>query len=77
MNGIVYVFVAFNHLYMFPALIKLGDNIQPCCTPFPMLNQSLVPCLVLTVAFCLTYRLLFIFFNTKFATTLVQNSSLL
>ena len=26
------------------------DNIQPQCTPFPILNQSLVPCLVLTVA---------------------------
>ena len=32
-------------------LNKQGDSIQPWCTPFPALNhQSLVPCLVLTVA---------------------------
>ena len=28
---------------------KQGDNIQPWCTPFPIWNQSVVPCLVLTV----------------------------
>ena len=28
---------------------KQGDNIQPCPTPFPVLNQSVVPYLVLTV----------------------------
>ena len=27
-----------------------GDNIQPCRTPFPIWNQSVVPCPVLTVA---------------------------
>ena len=26
---------------------KQGDNIQPWCTPFPVWNQSIVPCLVL------------------------------
>ena len=31
-------------------LNKQGDNIQPWHTPFPILNQSIVPCLVLTVA---------------------------
>ena len=31
-------------------LIKQGDNIQPCYTPFPILNQSVFPCKVLTVA---------------------------
>ena len=31
-------------------LNKQGDNIQPWCTPFPMWNQSVVPCPVLTVA---------------------------
>ena len=31
-------------------LNKQGDNIQPWNTPFPILNQSLVPCPVLTVA---------------------------
>ena len=30
-------------------LNKQGDNIQPWCTPFPILNQSTVPCPVLTV----------------------------
>ena len=29
---------------------KQGDNIQPWGTPFPIWNQSVVPCLVLTVA---------------------------
>ena len=31
-------------------LNKQGDNTQPCHTLFPVLNQSLVPCPVLTVA---------------------------
>ena len=31
-------------------LNKQGDNIQPCRTPFPILNQSVVPCPVLSVA---------------------------
>ena len=26
-------------------LNKQGDNIQPCCIPFPVLNLSVVPCL--------------------------------
>ena len=30
--------------------LKRGDNIQPLHTPFPVLNQSIVLCLVLTVA---------------------------
>ena len=29
---------------------KQGDNIKPWCIPFPIWNQSVVPCLVLTVA---------------------------
>ena len=29
-------------------LNKQGDNIQPLCTPVPFLNQSVVPCSVLT-----------------------------
>ena len=28
---------------------KHGDNIKPCLTPFSILNQSVVPCPVLTV----------------------------
>ena len=31
-------------------LNRQGDHIQPSCTCFPILNQSVVPCLVLTVA---------------------------
>ena len=37
---------------------KLGDNIQSWCTPFLILNQSVVPCLVLTVASWPAYRFL-------------------
>ena len=35
---------------IYPAfkLNKQSDNIQPWCTPFPIWNQSVVPCLVLT-----------------------------
>ena len=45
---------------MYPAyrLNKQGVNIQPWCTPFPILKQSIVPCLVLTVASWPTYRFL-------------------
>ena len=39
-------------------LNKQGDNIQSWCTPFPILNQSVVPCKVLTVASWLAYRFL-------------------
>ena len=35
-----------------------GDNIQPWCTPFPIWNQSVVPCPVLSVASWLGYRFL-------------------
>ena len=41
---------AFCMMYSAYKLTKQGDNIQPWCTPFPILNQSVVPCLVLTVA---------------------------
>ena len=41
---------AFHMMYIAYKLHKQGDNIQPWCTPFPILNQSVVPCLVLTVA---------------------------
>ena len=37
---------------------KQGDNIQPWCPPFPIWNQSLVPCPVLTVASWPAYRFL-------------------
>ena len=32
-------------------LNKQGDNKQPTHTPFPYLNRSTVPCLILTVAY--------------------------
>ena len=41
---------AFCMMYSAYKLNKQGDNIQPWCTPFPVLNQSVIPCLVLTVA---------------------------
>ena len=39
-------------------LNKQGDNIQTWCTSFPIWNQSVVPCKVLTVASCHAYRFL-------------------
>ena len=41
---------AFLMMYSAGKLNKQSDNIQPWCTPFPILNQSVVPCPVLTVA---------------------------
>ena len=35
-----------------------GDNIQPWHTPFPISNQSVVPCLVLTIASSPAYQFL-------------------
>ena len=37
---------------------KQGDNIQPWQTPFPVWNQSVVSCPVLTGAYCPAYRFL-------------------
>ena len=41
---------AFHIMYSTYKSNKQGDNIQPYCTPFPTLNQSIVPCPVLTAA---------------------------
>ena len=41
---------AFLVMYSAYKLNKQGDNIQPWCTPFPIWNQSVVPCPVLMVA---------------------------
>ena len=49
---------AFRVMYCAYKLNKQGDNIQPWLTPFPIWNQSVVPCLVLTVAFWPAYRFL-------------------
>ena len=45
-------------MYSAYMLNKGGDNIQPWQTLFPILNQSVVPCPVLTVASWPAYRLL-------------------
>ena len=45
--------VAFYMMYSAYKLNKQGDNIQPWNNPFPILNQSSIPWLVLTVACCL------------------------
>ena len=42
--------LAFVMMYSVYKLNKQGDNIQSWCTPFPIWNQSVVLCLVLTVA---------------------------
>ena len=49
---------AFYMVYFAYKVNKQGDNIQPWCTPFPIWNQSVVPCSVLTVASWPEYRLL-------------------
>ena len=36
--------LAFPMMYSAYKLNKQGDNTQPCCTPFPILNQFVVPC---------------------------------
>ena len=41
---------AFLMMYSAYKLKKQGDNIQPWRTPFPIWNESVVPCPVLTVA---------------------------
>ena len=49
---------AFFMMYSAYKLNKQGDNLQPWCTPFPIWNQSVVPCPVLTVASWPAYRFL-------------------
>jgi len=48
--------LAFRMMYSACKLNKQGDNIQPWHTPFPSLNQSIVPCLILTIASQPVYR---------------------
>ena len=48
----------FSMMYSAYKLNKQGDNIQPWHTPFPIWNQSIVPCPILTVASWPAYRLL-------------------
>ena len=49
---------AFLMMYSACKLNKQGDNIQPWRTPFPIWNQSVVPCPVLTVVSWPAYRFL-------------------
>jgi len=49
---------AFLMMYSAYRLNKHGDNIQPWRTPFPIWNQSIVPCPVLTVASGPAYKFL-------------------
>ena len=50
--------LAFCMMYSANKLNKQGDNIKPWCTHFPIWNQSVVPCPVLTVASWPVYRFL-------------------
>ena len=50
--------LAFHMMYSAYKLNVQSDNIQSWCTPFPVLNQSIFPCLVLTVASGPAYRFL-------------------
>ena len=45
-------------MYSAYKLNKQADNMQPWCTSFPILNQFIAPCWVLTVASCPAYRFL-------------------
>ena len=47
---------AFRMMYSAYKLNRQGDNILPWHTPFPTLNQSIVPCPVVTVASWPAYR---------------------
>ena len=49
---------AFSMMYSASKLNKQSDNIQPWCTLFSIWNQSVVPCLVLTVASWPAYKFL-------------------
>ena len=50
--------LAFHMMYSACKLNKQDDNIQHWCTLFPIWNQSIVPCPILTVAFWPAYRFL-------------------
>ena len=50
--------LAFRMMYSAYKLNKQEDKIQPGCPPFPIWNQSVIPCPVLTVASWPAYRFL-------------------
>ena len=43
--------LAFLMMYSAYKLNKQDDDIHPSYTPYPILNQSIIPCLILSVAF--------------------------
>ena len=49
--------LAFPMMYSACKLNQQSDNIQPCCTPLPILNQFIVPCPVLLASWP-TYKFL-------------------
>ena len=49
---------AFFMMYSAYELTKQGDNVQPWYTPFPIWNQSVVPCPVLIITSWPAYRFL-------------------
>ena len=49
--------LTFHVMYSAYKLNKQADNIQPWCTPFPIWNQSVVPCPVYNYCFFTWYRL--------------------
>ena len=50
--------LTFLMMYSAYKLNKQGDNMHPWCTPFPIFNQSIVPCPVLIVASLPTHKFL-------------------
>ena len=50
--------LTFHIIYSVWKLNKPGNSIQPWHTPFPIWNQCILPCLVLTVPSCPAYRFL-------------------
>ena len=50
--------LAFHVMYSAYKLDEQGDTAQPWCTPFPIWNQSVIPCPVLTLASWPAYRFL-------------------
>ena len=57
-SSMCFIQPAFLMMYFAYKLNNHGDNIQPWCTPFPIWNQSVVLCPVLTVASWPAYRFL-------------------
>ena len=57
-SSLCFIQPSISHDVLWTEVNKQGDSIQPWCTPFPIWNQSVVPCLVLTLASWLAYRFL-------------------